>query len=58
MKAIAAVKKFFEGASKPLTLGEFKALSAEERDELGALACKELGVPFEIGSALEAMSKK
>lgn len=47
MTSVQAIKKYFEssGASK-ITMAEMKALTHEERQELGALACEELGEEF------------
>ena len=44
MKPLAALRKFFEDAEPKLEMAELKALSSDERTELGILAAKELGV--------------
>lgn len=50
MTAIAAIKRFFEedgnDASK-INLQELKQLARDERQELGRLACEQLGETFE-----------
>lgn len=44
ISAVAAIKKYMElNGDRSVTMEEMKALSKEERDELGALAAKELG---------------
>jgi hypothetical protein len=45
MKAIAAIKEYFN--PPPVSMSELKELSKEERQELGRLACEQLGVEFE-----------
>lgn len=50
MKAIPALKKFFDDGGphgRKLTMEELKDLSKEDRQELGQLACIELGEEFE-----------
>ncbi len=49
MKAIKAIKTYFEAGQHGRKVGmdEMKALSAEERQELGRLACAEIGETFE-----------
>ena len=53
MKALSALNKYFnDGVLSPKKkIQEFKEevdeLTMAERQELGELACKELGVPFE-----------
>ena len=49
MKALAAIRKYFkeEPNAQTVPVDELKALSLEDRDELGALACEELGTEFE-----------
>lgn len=56
MTNLAAIKKFFgEGPSgRPVTLQEVKALTVEERQELGKLACEALGEPWEGALTIEA----
>jgi hypothetical protein len=46
MKAMTAIKQFFE-MSAGEAARECKRLSHEERQELGSLACVELGTTFE-----------
>lgn len=46
MKALLAIKKYFE-MSAAEAAREVKALTFAERQELGELACVELGEPFE-----------
>lgn len=45
MKAMTAIKTYF-GMTAAQAAKECKALSHEDRQELGALACVELGVEF------------
>lgn len=48
MKNIECLKKFFEAESgKKIQLAELKALTQVEREELAALAAKEMGVVLE-----------
>lgn len=49
MKPIAAIKRYFEADpnGRPVSMDELKALSKEERQELGRWACAELGEEFE-----------
>ena len=47
MKAIVAIKKYFEQDGSKVELAEIRALSLEERDELGRLACIELCTEYE-----------
>ncbi len=49
MKAMSAIKKYMEEGpfGRPCGVPEIKALAPEDRQELGALACAELGVEFE-----------
>ena len=47
MTPIKAIRTYFEqgsGAAFPITTAEIKALTTEERRELGVLCCKALGV--------------
>ena len=47
MTNVAAIKKYFgdtEPHNRPVTMQELKALTAEDRKELGAMCAKELGV--------------
>jgi hypothetical protein len=44
MTAVKALKEFF--VNPPVLMAELKALSKKERDELGEMACKEMGVEF------------
>ena len=46
MKALGAIKKYFDMSAQEAAR-EVKDLSHEDRQELGALAAAELGVPFE-----------
>lgn len=46
MKAMTAIKKYFDMSAQEAAR-EVKDLSHEDRQELGSLAAKELGVPFE-----------
>lgn len=45
MKAIVAIKTYFD--QPPVTMEEIKNLSHDERQELGKLACEQLGEEFE-----------
>ena len=49
MQAIKAIKTYFEAGphGRRVSMDEMKALTPEERRELGAMACAELGEPFE-----------
>lgn len=47
MKSIVAIKRFFEQDGEKIDLTELKALSIEDREELGRLACVELGEEWE-----------
>lgn len=49
MKSIPAIKRYFEAEpnGRKITMDELKGLSADERQELGLLACTELGTEFE-----------
>lgn len=47
MTNVVAIKKYFGDTllhNRPVTMQELKALTAEDRKELGTLAAKELGV--------------
>lgn len=60
MKSIEAIKKYFgqgEGA-RPVEMSEVKALGTDGRQELGALACAAMGVPFEANEAAAASAAK
>ena len=48
MTSVVAIKKFFEEGKhgRKVTMQEMKALSTEDRTELGKLACIELGVEW------------
>jgi hypothetical protein len=51
MTRIKAIKTFFEAdGGKKVSMTEFKELTDEDKDELGKLACKELGVELESTS--------
>jgi hypothetical protein len=49
MKNIPAIKQYFESGKhgRRVTMDELKALSKDERNELGALCCVELGTKHE-----------
>lgn len=48
MTNLAAMKKYFEmDGGRKLDIKEVKALSAEEREELGKLCCEALGETHE-----------
>jgi hypothetical protein len=56
MKSITAIKTYFEADphGRKVTMDELKGLDAAERQELGRLACAELGEPFEESVAKAA----
>lgn len=49
MKNVPAIKKFFESEphGRKVTMDELKDMGKDERNELGALACIELGAEHE-----------
>lgn len=53
MKAMSAIKKYFD-MSAAQAAKECKALSHEDRQELGSLACIEMGETFEATPAPKA----
>ena len=44
MSPLKAIRTFFEADGRKLTLDELKALTSEDRAELGRLAAEKLGV--------------
>jgi hypothetical protein len=49
MTSVKAIKTYFESGphGRKVTMDELRALSADDRHELGRLACVELGVEYE-----------
>lgn len=49
MKAIPAIKRFFEGGphGRKVDMAELKELTHDERQELGRLCCEALGEEWE-----------
>lgn len=44
---VAAIKRYFSTKEKPVTLSEMKALTKDERDELGRAAAEAMGLEIE-----------
>lgn len=44
LSAIGALKRFFKDDPRPLSIKELQALTAEERNDMGARAARELGL--------------
>jgi hypothetical protein len=49
MSPVKAIRTFFADSERPVDLKELQGLGKEEREELGRLAAKELGVEIEEG---------
>ena len=55
---IEAIRNFFESnGGRKVTMAELKALSVEERSELGALSAAATGDTIDLGKAVKPISK-
>lgn len=44
---VGAIKEYFADSERPVTLGEMKELTMDDRAELGRLAAEQLGVEID-----------